>query len=225
MKRFPLLLAIVLGVLGLLTTARAQQTPSFSHPAVAVRVGAVQTVNESTGGLAPYVEVQSRVNVGKAPVGLALYGGISYERSSESSQVICVMAPCPQFQSHESYFDLTTGIRVGLFPREGPVDAFVGVSSHFVRGKERLFVHKGEMGDLTEDVNTWEQRTTVEGGVNVQIPVTSRFSIETGVLGFLPVRVGEGAVHIGEWEASDSEERWEVDMSRVGFQVGVQYGL
>lgn len=217
MKRFPLLLAIVLGVLGLLTTASAQQSPTFSHPAITVRAGAMQVVNENANGLTPYVEAQSKVNIGKTPLGLALYGGLSRERSKKTFRICPVAPPCFDAQSSKTYFDIATGLRVGLFPRHGPVDAFVGVASHFV--------HRTEDNEPFEDREEWERATTLEGGVNVQIPVTHRLDITGGVLGFLPVRVGEGAVHIGEWEPSDSEERWEVDMSRVGFQVGVQYGL
>lgn len=217
MKRFPLLLAIVLGVLGLLTTARAQQNPSFSRPAIAVRVGAMQTVNENTGGLAPYVEAQSRVNLGRTPFGLALYGGLSYERSSESHQIVCIIGPCPDLQSRASYYNLTTGIRFGAFPRHGPVNAFIGIASHFV--------HMRGTSNLSGDVREWERRSTVEAGIRVEIPVSSRFSINGGVLGYLPVRVGEGALHVGEWEPSDVNDSWDADMSRYGFQFGVQYDL
>lgn len=217
MRRFPLLASIVV-LLAVPITTQAQQTSTFTRPTVTFRGGAVQTVNGRASGLAPYVEAQSRVHVGKTPFGLALYGGFSYERSSESSRVVCIVAPCPQWQSQESHFDLATGVRVGLFPQEGPVDAFVGVASHFVRGEEKRVMSTGEMSNLIEEVSTWGQRSTIEGGVNVQIPVGSRFRIEGGVLGFLPV-------HVGEETPSDAGDRLDLDMQRYGFHLGVQYAL
>jgi len=170
----------------------------------------VQTVNEHASGLAPYVEAQSKVNLGETPFGLALYGGLSYERTSESHQVVCIVGPCPQFQSPEVHFDLATGMRVGLFPREGPVDAFVGVASHFV--------HERGTSNFSGGVNRWGRRATVEGGVSVKVPVASRFSIEGSVLGFLPV-------HVGERTSSEAKDRLDVDMQRYGLHLGVQYSL
>lgn len=210
MRCFLLLLAGVVGLCALPTPTKAQQAATFSRPAITLRGGAVQTVNKNTSGLAPYVEAQSRVHLGKTPFGLALYGGFSYERSSESHQVVCVVAPCPQFQSRESHFDLATGIRVGLFPRKGPVDAFVGVASHFV--------HERGTGNFSGGVNRWGRRATVEGGVSVKVPVASRFSIEGGVLGVLPV-------HVGERASSEAKDRLDVDMQRYGLHLGVQYAL
>jgi len=212
MNRTPLLLAVFVSALGLLTTARAQQTPTFQRHTVAVRIGALQTVNESTGGLAPYVEAQSTVHHKTTPLGLALYGGVSYERVTESLRIVCVAAPCPDLQSREMHLDLVTGLRLGIFPNRGPVSAFVGVASHFTHWTESF-----------EDRQGWLQTTTLEAGVSTQLPVTDRIDVNLGVLGFLPVRAGNGAVHIGEWKSFDSEEHWNVDMSRIGFQLGVQY--
>ena len=210
MRRFLPLLISVVGVLAAPSPTKAQQTPTFTRPTVTLRGGAVQTVNERVGGLAPYVEVQSRVHIGETPLGLALYGGVSYEQFSESRQLDCIVAPCPESESRDTHFDLATGIRVGLFPRNGPVDVFVGAASHLV--------HQRRTSTSSEDVRRWEQRATVEGGVNVRISVASRFSIEGGVLGFLPVHVGEGT-------PPAAADRLEVDMQRYGISLGVQYAL
>lgn len=217
MRRLLVLLVVALGVLGVLGPAKAQQTSSFTRPVVTVRTGAVQTVDVESSGLAPYVEGQSMIHLGKTFFGLALYGGLSYDRSKVSYHVVCFVGPCPDIQSRRTHLDLATGLRFGVFPRHGPVDAFVGVASHFT--------HRTEDNEPFENREKWLRTTTLESGVNVEIPVTPRLGITGGVLGFLPVRVAKGTVHIGDWDPSEGNERRDVDMSRYGFHLGVQYEL
>lgn len=227
MRRPVALLAVAFGVLGLMNIATAQQTPTFTRPAVTVRTGAIQTVNAGNGGLAPYVEAQSMVHLGKTPVGMALYGGLSYERSSESYgyslpdyNLVCAFGtpPCGEVQKRLRFLDLTTGVRLGIFPRYGPVNAFVGVASHFVhRAEESSAPIEGRGGER------WSRLSTVEAGISAHIPVTSRLSIGAGLLGLLPVHIGERRSY--SEPSGHADEFRDIDMNRLGFHVGVWYDL
>lgn len=214
-----MLLVVSVGVLGVVGAAKAQQTASFTRPVVGFRAGAVQTVSEESSGLAPYVEGQSMIHLGKTFFGLALYGGLSYERSKMSNR-FCVNFTCSDTRRRRTHLDLATGIRLGVFPRHGPVDVFIGFASHFVHQTEERFVqrtHAGEpVGDEKGSEGRWSRRFTVEGGVNAQVPVTSRFGIDVGVRGFLPVYVGERSPSVVDGLP-------DIDMSRFGFHVGMQY--
>ncbi|MFB6231064.1 MAG: hypothetical protein ABEL04_07890 [Salinibacter sp.] len=198
MKRFLPLLAVVVGLLAMPIAATAQQIPFFSRPTVAVRTGAVQTVSENTGGLAPYVEVQSRVCLGETPFGLALYGGLSYEQLAPHP-IICITGPC--LQGWQTYLDLATGLRVGVFPRRGPVSAFVGFAPHLLRR-----TREGTGGDEKR----WVQYSTVEAGASVQIPITSHLGVGAGVRGDFSLLF---------------EEEGLLELGRYGVHLGVQYEL
>lgn len=211
MSRFLLLLAAGVGLFTMPITAKAQQTPFFSRPIVTVRLGAVQGMQEGspggeTGGPVPYLEGQSIGHLGKTPFGVALYSGLSYERWDPSVEIVCISPPCFG-PAPERYLALVAGVRFGVFPRHGPIDIFVGLAPHLLRGATE--------SERVED-ERWFHYFTVEGGVHVGIPVSSRFGIEGGVLGFLPVDGEEGIIDYG-WR--------DLDLRRFGFQVGVQYEL
>lgn len=211
MKRVSLSLAIVLSMLGLPSPVKAQLSPTFSRPVVSVRMGGVQTVRNSTGGVAPYVEGQAMTHLGATPFGLALYGGSSYERTKETYRICPVAPPCFEVQNRHRYLDLATGLRFGAFSLFRVVDAFVGIASHFV--------HLKRTSDPLEGKEDWKHFSTVEGGVFVDIPVARPLSLTAGVFGFLPIRVGERP------PPRDDPVGIGADMSRFGVQVGVQYKL
>lgn len=170
----------------------------------------MQTVNENTGGLAPYVEAQSKVNLGKTPFGLALFGGVSYEQMDVSSpRIVCITGPCPfgGFQDYRSYLDLAMGLRVGVFPRHGPVEAFVGIAPHLLR--------RTTEGGQVEDTY-WDRYSVLETGTSVLVPVTRRVGVGVGVR-------GDFLLHTGADDLFDSEDR--LELGRYVVHVGVQYEL
>lgn len=208
MRRLSLLLPVAVGLLVMPITARAQQTPTFTRPAVAVRVGAMPTMNENADGLAPYVEVKSRANFGKTPFGLALYTGLSREESEVSRRSFCITGPClGGFRGRRTYLDLATGLRIGVFPRHGPVDAFIGFAPHLLRRATE---------SKRVDEERWFHYSTVEAGASVQGPITSRLSIGAGVRGeFLVHANGENLLY------GDAL----LELGRYVVHLGVQYTL
>lgn len=184
--------------------ASAQQTPKFTRPAVTLRVGAVPTMNETAGGLAPYLEAQSKVNLGETPFGLALYGGIAYEQLAPRTRV-CITGPC--FQGYRTHLDLATGLRIGVFPRNGPVDVFIGLAPHLLR-------RTTEGGNGAN--RRWDRYSVVEAGTSVQVPVTRRLSMEAGVRADL-------LLHTAADDLFDSDDLME--LGRYVVHLGVQYEL
>lgn len=161
-------------------------------------------MNENADGLAPYVEAQSKVNLGNTPFGLALYGGFSYEQLAPRT-IVCITGPC--FQGYRTHLDLATGLRVGVFPRHGPVDAFIGIAPHLLRRTT-----ESERVDNTR----WDQYSVVEAGTSVQVSVTRRLSMEAGVRADFLFQTEAG-------DLFDSDDRME--LGRYVVYVGAQYEL
>lgn len=205
-----LLLLLVIGGLAPIHTATAQDEFAIGDVILSLRPGVVQTVDTDRGGYAPYAELQAKTQLGTSPFGLAAYGGASYERHQRSFPIVCVIGPCPGEQHvQETFLDLVAGMRVGFFPQNSPVELYVGLGSHLV--------HRTSTSDAFDaDEEAWPWIPTVEGGVDVHLPVTRRLNVGVGANGFLPVRVGDAAL-TGEPQVTNE------DMSRVGFHVDVQY--
>lgn len=178
----------------------------FSQPTLTLRTGAFEA--KSSGGLAPYTEVQVAANVGRTPLGLALYGAASYARRDKPYRICPVAPPCFETVAEMNFFDLATGLRLGWLPPEGPVHVFAGFAAHVALHEE---LSGGSAGA------PWPRYGTLELGASVRLPLTDRLSAEAGALGFAPVFVrnmGDELRHL----------RYK-DVRRYGLILGLHHDL